>query len=349
MDRYIGLDVHAQTTTITTMSAHGKRISERIVETHGKTLLEALTAIAGKLHVCLEEGMHAEWLYGLLLGRVDEVVVVIPPERSGPKNDSRDAWWLAEQLRLGVPQKQVFKSKLSALREAVRAYDAITKHSTRSKLQLRFLARGQGLAVERAQLVDEERRVELLAQLPQVRRPRALLHAKLVDATEELRAPARSELEKQAKKSEEVRRLMDVPGFGLVRAAQIVSTVITPHRFRTRQQFWSYCGLAVVTRSSSDWRPQRDGTMRREQHALTRGLAPGNPTLKCAFKAAAMDVIKSYPKHPWTIAFKQSVDAGKKFNLALLTLARKLAETTLHIWKHKEAYDSSKHKTQDAV
>src|SRR5882724_7249429 len=101
MDRYIGMDVHAQTTTMVVMSPKGKHVSERVVETHGKTILEALSAIAGKLHVCLEEGMHAEWIHELLLGRVAEVAVVIPPEKTGPKNDSRDAWWLADQLRLG--------------------------------------------------------------------------------------------------------------------------------------------------------------------------------------------------------------------------------------------------------
>ncbi len=26
---------------------------------------------------------------------------------------------------------------------------------------------------------------------------------------------------------------------------------MTPHRFRTKRQFWSYCGLGIVTRSSS--------------------------------------------------------------------------------------------------
>ena len=348
MDRYIGLDVHAQTTTVVVMSPTGKHLRELVVETHGKSIVEAISGVAGTLHVCLEEGMHAEWIHELLLGRVAEVVVMIPPERSGPKNDSRDAWWLADQLRLGVPQKKVFKSTMSGLREAVRGYDALTKHSTRSKLQLRFLARGRGLDVKRSQLLNEEDRAELLAQLPPARRARAGLHAKLVDAVGGLRSEALEQLQKETKRHADVRRLMDVPGLGLIRAAQIVAVVITPHRFRTRQQFWSYCGLAIVTRSSSDWQP-RGGKMVRKDQVLTRGLAPGNPHLKCAFKSAAKDVLKHYPKHPWAAAFQRAVDDGKKSNLALLTLSRKIAETVLHIWKHQEAYDSSKHKTQDAA
>lgn len=349
MERYIGLDVHAQTTTIVVMTAKGKHLAERVVETHGKKIVETILSFAGEVHVCLEEGMHSEWLHELLQDRVARIMVVVPPERTGTKNDSRDAWWLADQMRLGVPQRQVFKSKLSGLREAVRGYEALTKHSTRAKLQLRFLARGRGLQVARSQLLNEEKRNDLIAELPIARRPRAKLQARLVDDTEALRAEALEQLENAVKKAPDVRRLMDVPGIGLVRAAQIVSAVVTPHRFRTRQQFWAYSGLGIVTRSTSNWRPTATGTMSRKDRDMTRGLAAGNPSLKCAFRSAALVVVTNYPKHPWTIAFQRSIDEGKRRNLALLTLARKIAETVLHIWKNKEEYDSSKHKTQDAA
>ena len=330
------------------MSGRGKHLAEKVVETHGTVLLESLGQIAGELHVCLEEGMHSEWLYELLVGKVADVVVMVPPERSGSKSDARDAWWLADQLRLGVPQKLVFKTRLSGLREAVRAHQAFTKHSTRAKLQLRFLARGRGLSVQRCQLLNKQDRKELIAQLPAVRRARAEQHGELVEFTEELRQQALEELELQARGCSEVRRLREVPGLGLVRAAQIVSAVVTPHRFPTREKFWSYCGLAIVTRSSSDWTP-KDGRMVRSKRALPRGLTRGNSTLKCAFKSAALDVVRHYPDHPWTIAFQRAVADGKRPHLAMLTLARKIAETVLHIWKHKEDYDSTKHKIQPAA
>jgi transposase len=349
MDRYIGLDVHAQTTTLAVMSAKGKHVAEKVVETHGKLLVETMAAIAGDKHVCLEEGMHAEWIHELLSHHVAEIVVTIPPERSGSKSDARDAWWLANQLRLGVPQKKVFKSKLTGLREAVRAHQAFTKHSTRAKLQMRFLARGRGLTVDRAQLLKEKERNELIGQLPPERRARARLHAEFVDHAEQWRQQALEQLEQQARRCPDVLRLLDVPGLGVVRAAQIVAAIITPHRFRAREQLWSYCGLAIVTRSSSDWRPTRGGQMVRSGRALPRGLAPGNSTLKCAFKGAARDVVRRHPEHPWAVAFQRAVDGGQRTNLARLTLARKIAETVLHIWKHKEAYDPTKHKIQAAA
>jgi transposase len=40
---------------------------------------------------------------------------------------------------------------------------------------------------------------------------------------------------------------------GPIRIAQILAKVASPHRFRTKRQFWAYCGLAVVTRSIADY------------------------------------------------------------------------------------------------
>ena len=47
--------------------------------------------------------------------------------------------------------------------------------------------------------------------------------------------------------------LRTIPQLGPIRAAFIVATVDTPHRFRTKRQFWSYVGLAVVTHMSAEY------------------------------------------------------------------------------------------------
>ncbi|WP_437339021.1 transposase [Sorangium sp. So ce394] len=38
-----------------------------------------------------------------------------------------------------------------------------------------------------------------------------------------------------------------VAGLGPIRAAHVVAAVLAPEQFRTKQQFWSYCGLGLVT------------------------------------------------------------------------------------------------------
>ena len=128
--------------------------------------------------------------------------------------------------------------------------------------------------------------------------------------------------------------------------AQIVATVISPHRFRTRRQFWSYCGLAIVTRSSSDWVKTSDGCWARRPVAQTRGLNRNRqPLLKNVFKGAAQTVLHM-PDHPLKIAYDRTTAAGTKPNLAQLTLARRIAGAVLAMWKNKEKYNPAKPQSQ---
>jgi len=134
------------------------------------------------------------------------------------------------------------------------------------------------------------------------------------------------------------------PGIGDVRASQIVATVITPHRFRTKRQFWSYCGLAVVTRSSSDWERNQNGGWIRRQRPQPRGLNPNHhPLLKEVFKGAALTVVSCMPDHPLTKNYHRLLEAGTKPPLARLTVARQLSAAVLAMWKKLEAYDPARH------
>ena len=39
------------------------------------------------------------------------------------------------------------------------------------------------------------------------------------------------------------RILETAPGLGPIRVAQMLPIVVTPYRFRTKRQFWAYCGF----------------------------------------------------------------------------------------------------------
>src|SRR5689334_25320791 len=102
MERYIGLDVHAASTTFAVIGESGKRLGTHVIETNGQALVEQLTTIPGKRHVCLEEGTQSTWLYEILSPHAEEVLVVMVSESRGQKNDAKDAFTLAEQLRTGA-------------------------------------------------------------------------------------------------------------------------------------------------------------------------------------------------------------------------------------------------------
>jgi hypothetical protein len=128
-----------------------------------------------------------------------------------------------------------------------------------------------------------------------------------------------------------------------------LAVVVTPQRFRTSRQFWAYCGLAIVMRSSSDWAQQPSGAWARSAVQQTCGLNRNhNHVAKAVFKAAATTVISQLRDGPLYADYERLLSAGTKPNLAKLTIARKIAAMTLAMWKNKEAYEPAKHRKPTA-
>ncbi len=135
------------------------------------------------------------------------------------------------------------------------------------------------------------------------------------------------------------RMLETAPGLGPVRVAQMLPIVVTPHRFRTKRQFWAYCGFAVVTHSSSDWVRDQERWVR-ARVTQTRGLNFNhNRMLKAIFKGAATTVIAHTGPNPLRAAYDRQLENGTKPNLAKLTVARNVAAIVLAMWKTEETYD----------
>jgi transposase len=341
---YIGLDVHAQSTTMAVVGADGQRLGLRVLETTREALTSELAAVAGTKHVCFEEGTASAWIYEVVSPLVAETVCCQPKKRARSKSDASDAWRLAEDLRRGAVDTRVYKAvgQMGALREAVRGHRLLTQDVARLKNRLRSIYRSRGLPATTSALFEPAHRAEWLAQLPPAHRELAeLLHQEL-DALAPLRDRAEKRLLDESRPHPAIDRLTTIPGIGPIRAAYIVAIVVDPRRFRSKRQFWSYCGLAVVTTSSGDWRRVR-GLWVRMNAARPRGLnANRNPWLKEVFKSAALSVTQLKAEHPLRIDYEAMIMRNMRPNLARLTLARRLAATALALWKKQEVYDYSK-------
>ena len=77
-EKYIGLDVHQATTIAAVRDASGKLVMESVLETKSEVLLQFVAGLRGSLHVTLEEGTWAAWLYDLLRPHVTRVIVCNP-------------------------------------------------------------------------------------------------------------------------------------------------------------------------------------------------------------------------------------------------------------------------------
>jgi transposase len=229
-----------------------------------------------------------------------EIVVSGPEKNVGLKDGLRDAWSRADDLRTGRVQTRVYKAPkhLAGLRCAACAYRLATQDMVRTKNRLKAVLRSRGILVD-ASVYDAATRTRWVKQIPFGHRQLGEWLGRELDGIVPLRDEAEEWLLKESKSHPIIRKLKTGPGMGPIRTAQLVAIVGTPHRFRTSRQFWSYCGLAIVTRSSSDWVRNKDGAWMRGQVYQTRGLTrKRQPVLKSIFKGAATTVIAQQTKQP---------------------------------------------------
>ena len=148
-------------------------------------------------------------------------------------------------------------------------------------------------------------------RLPASARGRARRLYEQLEFFREQKKGGEADLWRESRKHKIVRILETAPGIGPIRAARLVPIVVTPHRFRTKRQFWSYCGLGIVTRSSSDWVQTADGGWIRAQVPQARGLSRQyNRVLKDIFKGAATLVITQRNKGPLYPRYERMLAGG---------------------------------------
>src|ERR1700759_1420034 len=170
--RYIGLDVHQEAIAIAVLNSAGKLVMESIVETKAATLLEFLHGLRGELHVTLEEGTWAAWLYDVLKPHVREIVVCNPRRnalmKEGSKSDKEDARKLAALLRSGM-LRAVYHGEhgLGTLRELARGYLTIGKDQRRVMNRLKALYRSWGIPCAGTQAYAPRHRQQWLNKITQ--------------------------------------------------------------------------------------------------------------------------------------------------------------------------------------
>ncbi len=255
MERYIGGDVHAASVTFSVRNEAGKIVRRDVVETNGRALVGYLSQQPGNVHLCIEEGEWSQWLHEILSPHVAELVVYRAQWAPGSKSDQRDADGLSERMRTGKVGVPVYKDRkqFSALREASRRYTMLTRDQARVKSRIKSFYRSRGIACGGEAVYKAGVREERMKPLPAPQQTTLALLGRELDALVGLQGEAEKAMLVESRRHPIARILQTAPGFGPIRVAQLIPIVVTPWRFRTKRQFWSYCGFGIVTRSSSDW------------------------------------------------------------------------------------------------
>src|SRR2546425_13306506 len=124
MIKYVALDLHQASTSISIRDVRGRVIRREVVPTSAGRILNAIKSAGGTIHVTFEEGSLSQWMYDQVVSQ--EGIVCDPRHNrllaTGNKSDSIDADKLSDLLRLGALRSVYHeRSGVAGLRELVRS------------------------------------------------------------------------------------------------------------------------------------------------------------------------------------------------------------------------------------
>jgi len=312
---FIGMDIHAQSTTICVLNAQGEVYDARTLPTTERALREYLQTMPASKGLVIEETSLSQWLYTVLHEEVDDMVVCDPYRNSllkdGAKTDAIDAHKLADLYRVGLINP-VFHSTDS--RMEVRKLCSVYRNVTHGLVQVQ----NQQQAFLRRNGHQEEQLTALEKRIVHMHNERWELYLQQRDLL-------KKDLEDLGKKYQEIRILKSHPGIGPIGAVKIMACVIDPKRFPTKHKFWSYCGLVRHPRESAG---KNAGSKK----------ARGNRQLKCVFKTAVVTVLQGEKLTPMKVYYNGLIQKGLTERNARQALARKIAANVLACWKKKEYF-----------
>ncbi|MDR6306254.1 transposase [Nitrobacter vulgaris] len=260
MKQYVGLDVSQKETSVCVINEAGQIVFEGKTKSDPNALAELLRKRAPYTErVGFETGAMSSWLWHELR-RVDLPVVCIDARHAHAalsvrmnKSDQNDARGLAELVRIGWYREVRVKSEESQkIRAILVARSRLVSIRRDIENQVRSMIKEYGLVFPRAIALPFRKKVsELLGgehQLSAVIEPLLAIHEQVCQQQGKLDNQVR-----QLARSDEIsRRLMTVPGVGVVTALTFRHTIDDPSRFRSASTVGAYLGLTPRRHQSGD-------------------------------------------------------------------------------------------------
>jgi transposase len=331
LGRCIGLDVHRDFCEVCIWEQGVARGAPK-VSTRPKELHEFAVQLDPSDRVALEATGNALAIARIIEPHVAEVVIVNTRtlkaiSESKQKTDRHDAKTLAQMLAAGMLTGSWKPDELTrALRRRVARRAGLVTHRTRSKNEiLAVLHRNLTNRPPMSDPFGVAGRSWLAAlELPDDERDTIDAALRQIDFLDEEIAKLERQLACFAVESEQARRLMTVPGVGLITAIAFLAQVGEITRFDDPQHLVGYLGLDPCVRQSGD-NPAWTGRISKEGSALVRHV----------LVEAAHTTIRS----PGPLrAFFERVRARRGHAVAIVAVARKMCVLFWHLLNNQQDY-----------
>jgi transposase len=336
MKQFVGLDVSRKETSVCIVDDTGRSMYEGKAKSTPGALTELIRKYAPYAErIGFESGAMASWLWHELK-RVDLPVVCIDARHAKAalsvrmnKSDKNDARGLAELVRVGWFREVKVKSEESQkIRSILMARSRLVSIRRDLENQVRSLLTEYGLLFSRA--IGSQFRQKVLElvhsghPLLAVIEPLFVIHQQVCAEQYKLD----QEVRRLARVDETTKRLMTVPGVGVVTALTFRHTIDDPSRFSSATKVGAYLGLMPRRKQSGE--TDLNGKISRWGDRLLRSYL---------FEAASVLVHRT---KKWSTLKAWGVRLIKRVGMkkAKVAIARKIAVVLHCIWVDGTVFES---------
>jgi transposase len=261
---FITMDTHCRTTDVCVKTSKGKLVKRERLATGIPQLRQIIESVPRPRRVAFEEGSLAGWLYRNLKGSSDELVVCDPRRnahvaKDGDKDDAIDAEKLNDLYRGGFLKgvHQLESVEKAAAKQLVGAYHDRVGHRVGEGNRLLALGKRWGLMLSRTGLLEQECGARLKRGLREAGVPGSIqmLAEDLLRGYEkalEQEQKLHKQVCKLARDQRMIGRVMELPGYGAVRASTLIVYLDTPWRFKSKSALWKYVGIGLRREKSGE-------------------------------------------------------------------------------------------------
>lgn len=270
---FSGIDLHKRSLVVHTLDAEGTVVRQAELATQREAVTAYFATLPGPHRAVVECVQSWYWLRDLLVPagvdlRLGHAKYLKAISYAKVKTDRVDARTLAQLLRVGlVPEAHMISTAQRELRDLLRARLQFVQREVRCR-------HGASALLEKYNVVTPE-------ALPPLAQLQSELQAAQRSLLREQIHRLEHELRDRLLPTEDVQRLIWVPGIGKLIAYTIVLEIDTIARFPTAAQFHSYARLV----------PGADNSGGKTRHKPSKD---GNRYLKLAFHHAALRAVQYY-------------------------------------------------------
>lgn len=333
MEVYAGIDLHANNNCLGVVDAQGKRLHRKKLPNDPELILGALDPFRSEVcGVVVESTFNWYWLVDLLMDEGYKVHLANPSaiqRYSGLKHsdDTHDAYWLAELLRLGIlPTGYIYPKEHRAVRDLLRKRGHLVKLRTSLILSLQgIVARNRGKKIKAGDIkVLSEDRVSIHFEGNEDLALAGQVSKEAIDDLTRNIIKIEAFTEGKMKLREDYRHLHTVPGVGRILGLTIALETGEISRFAKVGNYSSYCRKVPSRWTSNDKYKGKGNTKN------------GNKYLAWAFSEAAEAARRYYPEVQ--AYYNRKLQKSNRM-VAHTAVAHKLARVSYYIMKDQVPFD----------